>query len=296
MSTRPIRGLSRRQALAAAVATPCLMQPAAVLAWPFNGEVRYPADGRFRVSDAGPEAWSDLPAYDFVVADSQVSYGEPSVAPVGVGALFGVFGALAGAAVANVASRKSGGVYESRLKLKFHGEVAALLAARLNGAHRMAGPGEEATIEVLPSIRFEAETPQTPRLQTRLDVKFRGLPRGRPEVKVYRHILETVRPMDTWVADDAQSLRAAVRTSFEALVDVIVDDLRGRFDEAFTPEVAPVTHWKEPGSPDVSYGVLLRDTPTRVLLAMQRNQSADPTKLRLIDRAFYQPVPAPKAG
>lgn len=296
MSTRPIRGLSRRQAPAAALAAPCLLQPDAALAWPFNGEVRYPPDGLIRVSDAGPEAWSDLPAYDFVVADSQVSYGEPSVAPVGVGALFGVFGALAGAAVANVASKKSGGVYESRLKLRFHDDVAALMAARLSGAHRMAGPGEAATLEVLPSIRFEAETPQTPRLQTRLDVRFRGLPRGRQEVKVYRHIVAAVRPMDAWVADDAQSLRAAVRASFEVLIDVIVDDLRGRFDEAFSPEVAPVTHWLEPGSSDVSYGVMLRDTPARVLLAMQRNQSADPTRLRLIDRAFFQPAPAPKVG
>ena len=268
-----------------------------VRAWPLTGPVRYPATASFGVEGGKPPAdgggFGDSPPSGHHIADSQVFFVVPSLAP-GVGAVVGgMLGALIGGAVAQGRSSDQAAPLATLLRHRFDGLVRPGLDQRLAGLaarYRRAADDTEADIRLTPSLTIIAHSESSPMLRFRLAVDFPNAAGSGRAFKAYLHDRDRNRPLqgaNGWLEDGAAPLVAAASESFGLLLDLMVEDLQGAFDPVFEPDTAPALRWQHRGDDVVMYGVLLRETPQHVLIAGQYRLAANPAAIRLVDRALF---------
>jgi hypothetical protein len=240
---------------------------------------RYDGGPRVFVSGGNLSTWTETPAQDYLIPNSQVFVAARSSASSTGALVLGPVGAIIGSQMDRSRSAELLGDRGEALAIKFDGIVRDELAKRMtSGAPgsllRFADRSEDADIQLLPFARLtEGVLPNTSGASLVLIARYRDAQSSEPRGRRYNYSLGDTRPFggnDGWTANNGTALRTAADAGFRRLVDLYSRDLAGEFDAVIAAEKPPMVAWRPRADPSrLVRGVLLADRPDHIVVAFQ---------------------------
>jgi hypothetical protein len=215
--------------------------------------VRYPeyaTPPTLSVSSDTLGAWTQVPAGDHVLPNSQVSVGgrNSTRAQTIVAPLLGPLGSLAVAANDQSAHAGAAGSAPDGRTLKFHAPLTAALRGAAGAAQgrpvaTVLAPDANADIKVMPTIRLVLNEGDAARAIVGMSARFTDASTGQERSKGYYYTDPNPRRFQAngagWFDNNAAALDAVTGESFRLVSRLMIDDLAGRYAKVQGSDSAP---------------------------------------------------------
>ncbi|NKB75983.1 MAG: hypothetical protein GKR96_02805 [Gammaproteobacteria bacterium] len=191
---------------------------------------------RISVSNETVSRWTETPAGDSPLSNSQVFIDSGSDMAKEA-ALAGLVGGLAPAGSYIVVETSSGQSPSnvSDLGAQFDEQVKALLKQKLNRSYQLMDveAGQQPDIVLRPSARFSVRSgTQNYGLSMRLTSRYKDNESEKSSTKDYYFAFPEILPLhgeNSWVSDGASLFHEKVKEGLAALVEILIDDLSGKY-------------------------------------------------------------------
>lgn len=260
----------------------------------------YPSVPRVAVLSETVSTWSETPAQDYVVPDSQLFVGvrtSGAMMALTFIPLFGALGAIAGAQLDRSRSAALLEGQESTFAIKFDSilrdELSRVAVDQRNARVRIAEKVEGAEIQALPHVRLTvAGNDDRLRASVHLTTRFFRAEDGAQISRRYVYFTPEERPMlgpEGWGNAGAAAVVGTARPALSRLAEVFVKDLAGQFVRASEADPPPIIEWrmKTEASARFVSGILLSEEPGYVVVIPRAGSTFMRGSIALLDRAAF---------